>query len=180
MIAQLEKANPGVGPSEAVAEYDDFYTLVETYCLQASEYVSAVVNRVFVPYRHEYQIYASDAWIRNRVAFRELALPDDLLLEVAVKRDGVVLAPSAYRPVSLSSYTQPPFYAIRFHTVIWDDEVLSIDGWWGYSRGVNQTYRAVAVEPGTLSAGATTMPVTSGAAYEAFGAIWIVTGKRIA
>jgi hypothetical protein len=165
---QLEKANPGFAPSEALSEYDDYYANVTLYCRQASAYISQQTNRVFVPYRHTYTVNLERALLRRAIAYSELALPDDLLVETAVHYEDVLLDPTSYELVSALLYDTPPYYAVRLNAQLWGLGSLSVTGWWGFGRGLSRAFETVEVITGTLNASATTLSVADGARYDVY------------
>lgn len=164
---QLEKADPGVVPIEAVSEYQDYYANVRLFCQQASEYITHQTGRVFVPYRHTYRARLDAARLRMAVAYQELALPDDLLLETEVRYNDTLLEATEYELVSALLYDVPPYYALRLRQMTGYGE-LAISGWWGYGRGLGQAFEVIEAITGTLSDSATSVLVADGARYQVY------------
>jgi hypothetical protein len=158
---QLEKADPANPPDPAQAQYDDFFDLVDSYCLQASAYVTHLTGRSFVPYYHTYTLRQQTLAERRLSAFGTLYLPDDLIEAVSVEENGVALAGSEYYLVAHDHWGTRPFIGIRRSSgwglaAAFDDEV-TVEGWWGFARTANWSTH---VENVTTSASATTIAVT--------------------
>ena len=140
----------------------------------ASAMINAEMGRVFVPYKHQYEISRSQ---RNEGIYaHELLLPSDLLaVEAVINGDGTTLSVGDYhltgKPDYILSANWYKGISWKFKTPL---DKVRINGTWGYVKNYENAYRIIEPSP-VLDASTTTIPVSDVSWYNVFSHIRIGT-----
>jgi hypothetical protein len=170
---QLEKADPGSGvPAPVTAEYADFVAYVDRAIHAASQYISRVTERVFVPYKDTRNYYFNEICLNGayntRGGMTTLKLGEDLLVTSSLTWDGTLLSASYYR--------ERPSNALPYQSILFDrdnlpsmgtdfDDCIAIVGTWGCHDNTSQMYTQVDSSVTLATTTATSLTVTDAALY---------------
>lgn len=170
---QLEKANPGSGvPAPVTADYADFVAYVDRAIHAASQYISRMTERVFVPYKDTRNYYFNEICRNGEYdtsgGITTLKLGEDLLVTSSLTWDGSVLSASYYR--------ERPSNALPYQSILFDrdnlpaigtdfDDCIAIVGTWGYHDNTSQMYTEVDSSVTLANGTVTSLTVTDAALY---------------
>jgi len=167
---QLAKADPGVTPSPAQSEYDDYFAYLRDLIYESGAWLSRYTGRTFVPERYTDTFYFVDLERNRRMVRGDLALRDSVLELHTVTWDDTELAFTSYRMVDDTLQTSSLLRfssqaSLAFNTGDFNAGI-EIDASWCFHAHVPVAYTTIDSNVSLANATVTTISVTSGAAYE--------------
>jgi hypothetical protein len=168
---QLVKANPGVTPSPAQSEYNDYFALITEYCQECSEYISQQVETAFVPYKDTLEWYFRDMRWQDNFWRWKLNMRADLLVVNTIIWNDVELSATQYRTLPTNEF---PYNAIWFDPTTVNlmintfdfNAKVEVSGTWGYHVNPTQMYTTVDASVTLATDSVTSITVAASSAYE--------------
>ena len=170
---QLQKADTGNGSDSISTEYNDYFDLVKTYCLEFSKVIETTIGRTFVPYLATKTLYFSEIAQSGKFYYDcgvyVLELSEDLLSINSLTFMDTSLTSDKYRLVDTNGDSNGyPYGEIHFdpdELPSWDMDfgsAITIVGEWGLQDNESDSYSSITTSALALDASETGVSVATG------------------